>query len=393
MKGSFPRCWKCGTEWEYCMDRSHVPQEHRQQPQPWPSYHQGQSEQTAPPWQGGPWQEQKSQSPRTKSRRPSQRAKRNQNQNQHQEQSGKGKGKGADYFAQMPPSHVPPMPPMMPMMLPYPQPGVASVPVMMPDKGYGKGMPPPPLTPPPGQFGPPAPSSSWAPTLQMMPTPVPYAPVVPAEETEEQKAEMKAQQKLNQLLGAMKKEGDSLSPNLQSMAHQMQKKDERENTKGVCDAAQKLGLMKEKLLDAEQARAQYLSQWKTFLQQSVTKWQEFASQFNATDSAHQTAIRNAHLEVRKAQKKFDQSTKRDLAKSGELKIEEISDEEEEPDMEVDALRGESAHKIQDGMQVIVSSLVELSESADQLEQRVKRPRKSKEDDAKAAEEVSGPSFG
>eukprot|EP00435_Cladocopium_sp_Y103_P061385 s483_g23.t1 len=263
----------------------------------------------------------------------------------------------------------------------------------MPATGYGKGMPPPPTAPPPGQFGPPASSPSWAPNLQMMPTPVPFVPVATAEEVEEQQAEMKAQQKLNQLLGAMKKEGDSLSPNLQSMAHQMQKKDERENTKGVCDAAQRLGKMKEKLLDAEQARATYLSQWKTFLQQSVTKWQEFSTQFNATDSAHQAAIRAAHLDVRKAQKKFDQSTRRDLAKSGDSKVEEISDEEEEPEMDVEALREGSAQKIQDGMQVIVSSLVELSESADQLEQRVKRPRKAKEDEAKPEGEVSGPSFG
>eukprot|EP00435_Cladocopium_sp_Y103_P070076 s4_g34.t1 len=386
MKGSFPRCWKCGVEWYYCADRQHIPQEHRQAPQP---YDQG-TQDYPPPWSEETWKAPSS--PRTKTRRPSNRSKKN-----AQNQAPKGKGKGPEQYG--PPAHVPPqmIPPMMPMMMPYPHQHAPAMPAMTPDKGYGKGLPPPPLGPPPGQFGPLMSSSSqggsWAPTIQMMPTPVPFAPVASEEEIAEQQAELKAQQKLNQLLGAMKKEGDSLSPNLQSMAHQMQKKDERENTKGVCDAAQKLGTMKEKLLDAEQARAQYLSQWKTFLQQSVTKWKEFASQFNATDSAHQAAIRQAHLEVRKAQKKFDQSTKRDQAKSGDLKVEEISDEEEEPDMEVDALRGESAQKIQDGMQVIVSSLVELSESADQLEQRVKRPRKAKEDEPETEEGVAGPSFG
>eukprot|EP00435_Cladocopium_sp_Y103_P071354 s102_g37.t1 len=319
--------------------------------------------------------------------RPSQRAKRNQNQNQHQGQVQKGKGKGKDPYAQSMPAH---MPTMMPPMLPYPQPPMLP---MQYDPGLGKGMPPPPLTPPPGHFGAPSSSTSWVPTMQMMPAPVPAFPAAPSLDPEEQKAEMKAQQKLTQLLGAMKKEEETLSPTLQTMAHQMQKKDERETTKGVCDAAQKLGKMKELLLDAEQARAQYLSQWKTFLQQSVIKWREFAMQFNASDSAHQAAIRNAHLEVRKAQKKFDQSTKRDSVKSGDQKIEEISDEEEEPDMEIEALRGAGAQKIQDGMQVIVSSLVELSESADQLEQRVKRPRKSKEEEAQVAEDGSTAHFG
>eukprot|EP00435_Cladocopium_sp_Y103_P028551 s274_g7.t1 len=394
MKGSFPRCWKCGYEWALCADRAHVPQEYRQAQQAQQqTYNQGTTEGYAPPWNGEPWQEKSTQSPRSKSRRPSQRAKRNQNQHQGQAQKGKGKGKegkSKDPYAQQMPAHVPPM---MPQMLQYPPPNMMP---MQYNQGLGKGMPPPPLGPPPGHFGAPSSSTSWVPTMQMMPAPVPSFPATSTVNAEEQKAELNAQKKLTQLLGAMKKEEETLSPTLQNMAHQMQKKDERETTKGVCDAAQKLGKMKEQLLDAEQARAQYLSQWKTFLQQSVTKWREFAAQFNASDSAHQAAILNAHMEVRKAQKKFDQSTKRDQAKGDDSKVEEISDEDEEPDMEIEALRGAGAQKIQDGMQVIVSSLVELSESADQLEQRVKRPRKSKEEEAKTAEDGSAPaapSFG
>eukprot|EP00435_Cladocopium_sp_Y103_P038359 s3102_g10.t1 len=387
MKGTFPRCWKCGYEWAQCADRTHVPQEHRgQQPAQPPAYAHGQQQSYAAPWTGEVWQDSTNQSPRSKSRRSSPRAKKNQNQGQAQ----KGKGKGAEYFAQPMPPTLPMMPSMMPSMpsmpMPYTHPGMPTIPMQAPEKGFGKGMPPPPLGPPPGHFGPTPATSMWAPSMQMMPTPVPFAPVMSPEETEEQKNEMKAQQKLSQLLGAMKKEEETLSPSLQSMAHQMQKKDERDTTKGVCDAAQKLGNMKEKLLDAEQARAKYLSQWKTFLQQSVTKWQEFASQFTASDSAHQAAIRAARSEVRKAQKKFDMSTKKaGQADGGESKIEEISDDEEEQEMEVEAFKGESAQKIQEGMQVIVSSLVELSESADQLEQRVKRPRKATEEEAKAQE--------
>ena len=60
----------------------------------------------------------------------------------------------------------------------------------------------------------------------------------------------------------------------------------------------------------------------------------------------------------------------------------ISDDEEAEDlteeMSVDA-REESAQKIHEGMSSIVTSLEELSSSADQLEQRVKRPRTSIEE--------------
>ena len=57
----------------------------------------------------------------------------------------------------------------------------------------------------------------------------------------------------------MKKEEDTLSPNLQSMAHEMQKKDERDNTMATISAVKGLGDAKEALLEAENARARSLS--------------------------------------------------------------------------------------------------------------------------------------
>ena len=214
MKGTFPRCWKCGVEWAQCADRAFVPPEYRQSQQ---HSHQGQQGQMQS-WDHSSWQQQRPKSPRTKNRRPS-RSKHRGNQNawqgdhpQQQQGKGRGKGQGQDYAA----------PPMMqhmgPMMMPYcPQ---TPVPMMM-DKGFGKGMnypaqvPMPPLPPPsaplPGTMAPVAPPT-WVPNMQMIPIPIP--PAMPASSTEdlEQKAEATAQKKLNKLLAAMKKEEDALSP-------------------------------------------------------------------------------------------------------------------------------------------------------------------------------------
>ena len=114
MKGSFPRCWKCGQEWATCNDTAFVPPEHRQQR----SYNQQSGQQ--PPWDGQQWQGSNcgSWSPRSRARRPSNRG-RKQNKGNGSWQGGdqqnypKGQGKGQEHLA---PAQVP-----MPPFMPYPQ--------------------------------------------------------------------------------------------------------------------------------------------------------------------------------------------------------------------------------------------------------------------------------
>ena len=298
-----------------------------------------------------------------------------------------------------------PMPPMMPMMLQYPphmmpaplQPPVVQMPGSSPmmDKGTGKGMahstvmiPPPPPMPSTGTMSqPPGAPATWTASMSTMPFPTaPPAPAVPAPQESPSK-EGQAQKNLNRLLKELKKEEDTLSPALQSMAHEMKKQDEKSNMKGLHLAVRALGDAKDALLEAENARVQLLSQWKHFLQQSVVKWKEFTMNFQASDSAHHASVQAARLAVRKAQRTFDLASKREHV--GKNKPWPISDEEEEAteDMTVDT-KEESAQKIHDGMSSIVTSLEELSSSADLLEQRVKRLRTTGTND-----EVQVQSFG
>ena len=145
----------------------------------------------------------------------------------------------------------------------------------------------------------------------------------------------------------------------------------------MSSAVKALGDAKQDLLEAENARAQLLSQWKSFLQQSVVKWREFTANFQASESAHQQGVQAAKLEVRRAQRAFDLASKRE--QPGKEDTVDISDEEEDTEVIEEAMEdphNESVQRIHQGMTSIVTSLEELSSSADQLDQRVKRPRTS-----------------
>ena len=159
---------------------------------------------------------------------------------------------------------------------------------------------------------------------------------------------------------------------------EIQKQGEKSSIKNLSSAVRALGDAKQDLLEAENARAQMLTQWKHFIQQSLAKWREYTASFQASENAHQQGVQAARLVVRRAQKAFDAASKREQAgKDGALTI---SDSETEiADDVMEDPHGDGVQRVQDGMNSIVASLEELSSSADQLEQRIKRPRTSEGD--------------
>ena len=225
----------------------------------------------------------------------------------------------------------------------------------------------------------------WGANAQMMQFPMPpMGPPMPACSTSTAellsgaKQDGPAQQQLNRLLKEMKKEEDKLSPHLQSIAHEIQKQGEKSSIKNLSSAVRALGDAKQDLLEAENARAQMLTQWKQFIQQSLAKWREYTASFQASESAHQQGVQAARLVVRRAQKAFDAASKREQAgKDGALTISDS--ETETADDVMEDPHGDGVQRVQDGMNSIVASLEELSSSADQLEQRIKRPRTSEGD--------------
>ena len=95
--------------------------------------------------------------------------------------------------------------------------------------------------------------------------------------------------------------------------------------------------------------------------------------------------------MKRAQKAFDLASKREQA--GKDAAYTISDSDTEViDDVMEDPHGDGVQRVQAGMNSIVASLEELSSTADQLEQRIKRPRTS-EGEAGGATTPTAPPFG
>lgn len=204
----------------------------------------------------------------------------------------------------------------------------------------------------------------------------------PPEVAADVKAQASAQQKLNKIMQAVKKE-DNLSPEFQQMLHTEMKKDDRESTGVLLEAVQELGDAKEALLEIESARLQLWSQWRVFLQQSVERWKEYTSQFQSSEAAFHTRMQAATNHLRRAQRKVDWAKKRaDTVGPDGMVTVHSDDEMDDTDLreEEEVPRDENAQRLREGLDQVVSSLTELSESAERLEPKPKRPRTKDEED-------------
>ena len=242
------------------------------------------------------------------------------------------------------------------------------------------------------------------PVLQQMPTMCPSPdttmigqpppPVVPTSSvSEEHLIGRRVQQKLNKIVKAAKKE-ENLSPEFQNLVHAEMKKDNKECSRNLHTAVTALDKAKEAQLEMENARQQLWSQWRIFLQQSVIKWKEYTAQFQAAEQAFQAQALELQMTLKRAQRRLDLAKKRMDADDKDGTYTVSSDEETE-DMdskeETELVKDENAQKIQEGLHQVVTSLETLSESAEKLEPKAKRPRKA-EEEAGAGGERASPSL-
>ena len=117
--------------------------------------------------------------------------------------------------------------------------------------------------------------------------------------------------------------------------------------------------------------------------QSVVKWKEYTSQFQASEVAFHSRMQEATNHLRRAQRKVDWAKKRADSVGPDGSVTVLSDDEmEDPDIkeEDDLPRDENAQRIHEGLSQVVTSLVELSESAERLEPKPKRPRTKEEEE-------------
>lgn len=94
-------------------------------------------------------------------------------------------------------------------------------------------------------------------------------------------------------------------------------------------------------------------------------------------------MQEATNHLRRAQRKVDWAKKRADSVGPDGSVTVLSDDEmKDPDIkeEDDLPRDENAQRIHEGLSQVVTSLVELSESAERLEPKPKRPRTKEEEE-------------
>eukprot|EP00435_Cladocopium_sp_Y103_P051570 s1196_g16.t1 len=364
--GHANHCWRCGESWETAVDWNFKPQERQPQGQKTTQQPRGKS----PRQQGRARSRKKHQQWHPEGQQDPDQGYGNTYWHQpvpvpyQQQWDGKGKGKSGPVAVPMHQASPPPPPPPM-LMMPPMMPTVAQpTPQAMPwTPSSTTSMPSMPYMPP-------AMETTYQPTM----TPGQLDPAV----KEEQIAELKAQQKLNKIVKASKKE-DNLSPEFQALMHEEQEKDNKEIGRSMHAAVTALQKAKEQVLEIENSRLQLMSQWKVFLHQSVAKWQEYTAQFQASEGAFQQQLQIATTNVKKAQRRFDVAKKRQDAVDLDDGTAVIISDEDADDIEIEELKkDENAERIHEGLQQVVTSLTVLSESADKLEPKAKRPRREDE---------------
>lgn len=193
---------------------------------------------------------------------------------------------------------------------------------------------------------------------------------------------LRVQQKLNKIVKAAQKE-ENLSVEFQNLVHAEMKKDNKECSRNLHTAVTALDKAKEAQLEMEKARQQLWSRWRVFLQQSVIKWREYTTQFQTAEQAFQAQALELQMTLKRAQRRLDLAKKRMDAENKDGAYMVSSDEETE-DMdikdEMEAAKDENAQKIQEGLHQVVTSLETLSEQAEKLEPKAKRPRKADEEE-------------
>jgi flagellar hook-associated protein FlgK len=120
------------------------------------------------------------------------------------------------------------------------------------------------------------------------------------------------------------------------------------------------------------ARAKLMTDWKTFLQQSVETRKSYTMMFQPQEKPLQNNLVAAQEGLAQAKKSFEEQSDA-LRESG---IQDISDEDKENANTEEVMEYETTKRIHEGLSTVVSSLQELTDRAEIEEQQAKRQRRA-----------------
>ena len=258
-------------------------------------------------------------------------------------------------------------------------------------KGLTPQQPGPYTAPPP----PPA-LPSWTAGQGDTAWPIPPSSSIPALLPSPTAAPSPAEAQLKQVLAVLKQNEESLPPQIQAVMKDTTLKESKHQIKHMHQAVTELGKAQRQLEEALSDRSQSLASWRQFLHASVQRWSEYTKRFQDQEQAHLATIAQARDTLRAAQLAFKE-------KQDQGGIITVPDEEEDSVQPDVAMRDESAHRINEGLQHLPTSLKELAVQADRdhaEEQTKKRPRTGPPIEEQTGEKVpdaedglSKPSFG
>ena len=135
----------------------------------------------------------------------------------------------------------------------------------------------------------------------------------------------KAEQKLQEIVNALKKRDD---PELQNLAKEADVLYSKTATSKLHRAVTKHGDAKTALLEARQARSNLHASWKQYLETAIATWETYITDFDKEDQRLEAVIEQSLTSLATAQETLDEAKK--AATEEELKdeVEMIEDEDE-----------------------------------------------------------------
>eukprot|EP00435_Cladocopium_sp_Y103_P050690 s495_g15.t1 len=254
------------------------------------------------------------------------------------------------------------------------------------DQMKGKGKLPPSE---PEPLGPPSLASiaaldpPWNPTASMGSAVPPTAP--PSGQEDKQ---------FKTILAALQKHTEVLPPEVQAIINDAAMKDSQQETKKMHSAVAAHGRARKELQQAQLARHNLHSAWKSFLGQAVTQWQTYGNQFIEQERQLTERVNAAVQSLEMA--------KETLAKSKssagvETKEDSMNISDDDQDLAKKDVSNATAEHIKESLTGLHSSLEQMKNSADKMveqeQQALKRPRLEVPPDQPNAPPPEGPGLG
>eukprot|EP00435_Cladocopium_sp_Y103_P039887 s605_g10.t1 len=177
---------------------------------------------------------------------------------------------------------------------------------------------------------------------------------------------------LQEFLSECQKNPEDLPPNVQTAYHKIKVVAAKQEGEVLLSAVTSMTDAKQELADAQKQRSVLHGNWTKFLQASVAKWQEYATQFQAAEASAVTRIRNAQNSYTTACTVLNQS-KVDAGVS-----QPTADTLDADDPGMKDVSMVNSDKITASMKHLQDTLSTLQQSADELAEEAshasKRPR-------------------